>query len=327
MRSSIKIAVLLIVTCAGTDVMAAGVPSRVDRSALHLQADTEKQAAEAQGVEPASREKEAPSSSPGEAGACDKTSPISTYKINYFTINNLWKNDNAQVKFQFSVKYKFFGRDVRIQGHPLSLYLAYTQKSLWNVGQSSMPFEESNYNPEAFFDYRINHSWGRFSLRDIILGPYEHESNGLAGPDSRSWDRQYAAVRLGLWPLEQRCGAETTGQQDHVELNMKTWHASGYSDQDAYLRALGRTETFPDYEGYGEINLVLRDVIVQGEWGNRLDVTSRIGGKQNFEIQYQQKIPYLNFSPYIQYWNGYGETLLRFDRFGKRMFMGVSFSL
>ncbi|HUI44577.1 MAG TPA: phospholipase A [Nitrospirota bacterium] len=326
MKNIVKIAVLLILTCAGTDALAAEVLPQADKSAPCLQPIAETQPADARGAEPAGREKEEPPPSPIEASACNKTSPISTYKINYFTINNWWTNENAQVKFQFSVKYKFFNRDISIQGRPLSLYFAYTQKSLWDVGQTSMPFEESNYNPEAFFDYRINHSWGRFSLRDIILSPFEHESNGLAGPDSRGWNRLYAAVRLGFLPMEQQCEAESE-QKDHIELNMKLWHAFGYSDEAAYLQSLGSTETFLDYEGYGEINLVLRDVIVQGEWGNRLDVTSRIGGKENYEIEYQQKMPHLNFSPYIQYWNGYDETLLRFDRFGKRAFVGVSFSL
>lgn len=256
---------------------------------------------------------------------CDKASPISTYKINYFTLNRFPNSDNAQIKFQFSVKYKFLDRDVPVGGRPLALYLAYSQKSLWNVGQDSMPFEESNYNPEAFFNYSANITWGPVVLRDIILSPYEHESNGLVGTQSRSWNRLYAAVRLGFLPIKERCGDDST-KKDHVELFMKVWHAYGYSDQNTYLRTIGSNKTFLGYEGYGEVNLVLRDIIVQGDWGNQLDVTSRVGGKQNYEIQYQQKIPYSNFSPYIQYWYGYDETLLRFDRLGKRTFIGVSFS-
>ncbi len=323
MKNITKIAVILALICICTDSLAAEVLSQADTPALVFQADAEDQSVQAQGVEPGSNEKEDLSPSRKDANVSDKTSPIRTYKINYFTINNLWTNDNAQVKFQFSVKYKFLDSDVRVLGHPLSLYFAYTQKSLWNVGQPSMPFEESNYNPEVFFDYQINHSWGSFSLRDIFLSPFEHESNGLAGPDSRSWNRLYAAARFGFWPLEQ---AESE-HKDHVELNLKVWHAYGYSDQDAYLRSIGSTETFLDYVGYGEINLALRDIFVQGNWGNRLDITSKIGGKENYEFEYQQKIAHLYFSPYIQYWHGYNETLLRFDRYGKRLFIGVSFSL
>lgn len=254
----------------------------------------------------------------------NKRSPISTYKINYFALNNLPNNDNAQVKFQLSVKYKFFDRDLSVGGRPLSLYLAYSQISLWNVGQSSKPFEESNYNPEAFLNYSANITRGYVTLRDIILSPYEHESNGLAGPQSRSWNRVYAAVRMGFLPIIKQSDEEIM-QKDRIELRVKVWHAYGYSDQDAYLQSIGSNNTFLDYEGYGEVNVALRDILVQGAWGNRIDMTSKIGGKQNFEFQYQQKIPTLNFMPYFQYWYGYDETLLRFDRFGRRAFLGVSF--
>lgn len=51
---------------------------------------------------------------------CDKRSPISTYKINYFALNNLPNNDKAQVKFQLSVKYKFINRDFSVGGRPLA---------------------------------------------------------------------------------------------------------------------------------------------------------------------------------------------------------------
>ncbi len=261
-----------------------------------------------------------------EAGACNKTSPISTYKINYFSLNSFPNNKNAQVKFQFSVKYKFFNRDVSVLGRPLSLYLAYSQKSLWNVGQDSMPFEESNYNPEAFFDYQTDISRGAVALRDVILSPYEHESNGLAGPQSRGWNRVYAAVRLGFFPIEKETGDYGSAPRDRIELFLKVWHAYGYSDETAYLQTINSNKTFLGYEGFGEVSLLFRDIIVHGDdWGNRFEATSRIGGKENIELQYVQKMPTLNFSPYVQYWHGYDETLLRFDRFDDRTFVGVSF--
>ncbi len=255
---------------------------------------------------------------------CAEASPISTYKLNYFTLNKLSNKESTQVKFQFSVKYKFLDRDISVQGRPLSLYLAYSQKSLWNVGQESMPFEESNYNPEAFFDYQVNLSRGPFVLKDIILSPYEHESNGMAGPESRSWNRLYAAVRLGFLPMADQCN-DGSMSKDHVELFLKVWHAYGYSDQDSYLQTIGSNKTFLGYEGHGEVNVSLRDILVNGEWGNRIEVTSRIGGKDNLELEYQQKVPWFNFTPYVQYWYGYDETLLRFERFGKRTFFGVSY--
>ncbi len=255
---------------------------------------------------------------------CDKRSPIGIYKINYFALNSFPIHDKAQVKFQLSVKYKFFNRDYSLQGRPLALYLAYSQKSLWNVGQDSMPFEESNYNPEAFFNYSANITRGPFALRDIVLSPYEHESNGQEGPQSRSWNRVYAAVRLGFLPIVEQCD-DDPAKKDHVELTIKAWHAYGYSEQTTYLQTTGNNSTFLDYEGYGEVNVALRDILVEGDWGNQIDMTTKISRKRNFELQYRQKIPPLNFIPYIQYSYGYDETLLRFDRFGKRTFWGVSF--
>ena len=33
-------------------------------------------------------------------------------------------------------------------------------------------------------------------------------------------------------------------------------------------------------------------------------------------FEFRQKFPHMNFALYLQYWHGYGETLLRFDQFG-----------
>ena len=151
---------------------------------------------------------------------------------------------------------------------------------------------------------------------------------GLLDPGSQSFQRT----------LENKSGIEMVRRippaNPRLSPPLQTWplmisfreaDAYGYEDQDAYLRSLGKNDTFLDYEGHGELNLVLTDILIKGEWGNRLDVTSRIGGKENVEIQYQQRTPWFNFSPYIQYWYGYNETLLRFDKFGKRTFFGVAF--
>jgi len=68
-------------------------------------------------------------------------------------LNSLPWNDSAQVKFQLSMKFHVLKpKSVRLQEELFPIYFAYTQKSLWNVGLWSMPFEESNYNPELFLN-------------------------------------------------------------------------------------------------------------------------------------------------------------------------------
>jgi phospholipase A1 len=209
-------------------------------------------------------------------------------------------------------------------------YFAYTQKSLWNVGQKSGPFEESNYNPEFFLDYPVNAVIiGRFKLRAIVLSPIEHESNGLAGVQSRSWNRQYLLIKFGLESKEK---LEVTNSflADKALLYVKLWNASGYSDQDAYLQSIGSNDTFLDYMGRGELGISVRNFL----WGgslrdHQLDIKTPIfrdKRKNSYEFEFRQQLPNMNFALYLQYWYGYGETLLRFDQFGRRGFVGLSFS-
>jgi outer membrane phospholipase A len=97
--------------------------------------------------------------------------PVSAHKVNYFSVDH-WPGDNdAQVKFQISMKFRVLKPNLYVFKYNLfPAYVAYTQKSLWNVGQESMPFEESNYNPEFFLDYPVNTAIiGRIKLRNIVI--------------------------------------------------------------------------------------------------------------------------------------------------------------
>jgi phospholipase A1/A2 len=257
--------------------------------------------------------------------------PVSTHKVNYFAINNWPGNSNAQVKFQISMKFRLLEPNLYILKYNLfPAYFAYTQKSLWNVGQQSMPFEESNYNPEFFLDYPVNAVIiGRFKLRNIVISPIEHESNGLAGDQSRSWNRQYVLIKFGLESKEK---LEVTNSflSDKASLYVKFWHASGYSEENAYLRSIGSNDTFLDYMGRGEIGVSVRNFL----WGgslrdHQLDIRTPIFRdihKESYEFEFRQQLPNMNFALYLQYWYGYGETLMRFDQFGRRGFVGLAFS-
>ncbi len=257
--------------------------------------------------------------------------PVSAHKVNYFSVNHWPGDNNAQVKFQISMKFRVLEPDLYVLKYNLfPAYFAYTQKSLWNVGQQSMPFEESNYNPEFFLDYPVNTViTGRLKLRNIVISPIEHESNGLTGVQSRSWNRQYVLVRFGLESKE-KLAVTNSFLSDKASLYVKLWHASGYSDQDAYLRSIGNNSKFLDYMGYGEIGVSVRNFL----WGgtlqdNQLDIKTPIFrdlNKDSYEIEFRQQLPNMNFALYLQYWYGYGETLLRFDQFGRRGFVGLSFS-
>ncbi|MDD5209136.1 MAG: phospholipase A [Elusimicrobiales bacterium] len=257
--------------------------------------------------------------------------PVSAHKVNYFSIDQWPGNNHAQVKFQISMKFRLLEPNLYVLKYNLfPAYIGYTQKSLWNEGRSSRPFEETNYNPEFFLDYPVKVKIaGRLRLRNIIICPIEHESNGLDAARSRSWNRQYIMVKLGV---ESRKKLEIPNSflSDKALFYVKLWQPSGYSDQDAYLKSIGSGAKFLDYMGRGEVGLSVRNFLWGGSLKNhQLDIKTPIfrdSGKRSYEFGFRQQLPEMNFAIYLQYWYGYGETLLRFDRFGRRGFAGLSFS-
>jgi phospholipase A1 len=257
--------------------------------------------------------------------------PVSAHKVNYSSLTYWPGRTSPQIKFQISMKFRLLEPNLYVLKYNLfPAYIAYTQKSLWNVGQRSTPFEESNYNPEFFLDYPVNAGiLGRLKLRSIVISPFEHESNGLVAAQSRSWNRQYVLVRFGLKSKEK---LEVTNSflADKALLYVKLWYASGCSDQDTYLESRGNHNTFMNYMGWGEIGLSIRDFL----WGgilraHQLDLRTPIFRdihKHSYQFEFRQQLPFTNFALYWQYWYGYGETLMRFDQFGRRGFVGLSFS-
>jgi phospholipase A1 len=257
--------------------------------------------------------------------------PVSTHKVNYFSINHWPGNENAQLKYQISMKFRVLEPNLYVLKYNLfPAYFSYTQKSLWNISQQSGPVEESNYNPEFFLDYPVNAVIiGRFKLRNIVISPLEHESNGLTGVQSRSWNRQYVLIKFGLESRE-KLTVTNSFLSDKALLYVKLWHAWGYSSQDAYLQSIGSNDTFLDYMGQGEVGVSVRNFL----WGgslrdHQLDIKTPIFRdihKDSYEFEFRQQLPYMNFAVYLQYWYGYGETLMRFDQFGRRGFVGLAFS-
>lgn len=257
--------------------------------------------------------------------------PVSAHKVNYFSIDQWPLNGSAQVKFQLSMKFRLLEPNLYVLKYNLfPAYIGYTQKSLWNEGRQSRPFEESNYNPEFFLDYPLAAlSIGRFKLRNVVVCLFEHESNGLAEARSRSWNRQYLLLKFGL-EAKEKLGVANSFLADKALLYVKFWSATGYSDEDAYLRSRGSTNRFLDYMGIGETGISVRNFLWSGGLKNhQLDIRTplfRYRRKPSYEFEFRQQLPRMNFALYLQYWRGYGETLLRFDQFGHRGFAGLSFS-
>jgi phospholipase A1/A2 len=237
---------------------------------------------------------------------------IQTYKPLYFIESydgDLTRRgtgiETSEVKFQYSFKFPFHVDRL----HEFSF--GYTQVSYWQLTNTSnsSPFRESNYAPEFF--YIVRHETAAFGLDNVesTLG-FKHESNGKGGAESRSWNRLYGQVRLD-WP--------------RLAIDIRPWYRiperiknspsdTRGDDNPDILRYLGYGELSAGYR-YGRVNAVLtgRDNL---RWRRNF-------GAVQFDLMYAVDG---QLTLYFQYFSGYGESLIDYNRYNERIGGGIMFA-
>ncbi|MBQ9466270.1 MAG: phospholipase A [Muribaculaceae bacterium] len=117
----------------------------------------------------------------------DKRPYFSLYKDTYFTVGTTIGNKitkyNSDVKFQVSISQRLTKSVLPFDSY---LYLYFTQKAMWNIFEESMPFHDLNFNPGIGIA-RLIIVKGRLVGKMAIT--LEHESNGRDGEASRSWNK------------------------------------------------------------------------------------------------------------------------------------------
>lgn len=236
-------------------------------------------------------------------------------------------NDN-EVKFQLSLKYELWRDMIRnkeiqdiiakntgIKG--MDLWFAYTQLSFWQLYNKafSAPFRDTNYEPEMLLNFRIQQEIPYLTetkLQFINIG-FNHQSNGRSEPLSRSWNRIVANVGF-----EKYFGPE---KKDAFELLIKTWYRLPEDEEEDDNPDLIR------YMGYGELWGTLY-------WKNQrfaLMLRNNLRSENKGAVQLEWSIPLSsiheklakNFSLYVQYFNGYGESLLDYNKSINRISAGI----
>jgi phospholipase A1 len=211
-----------------------------------------------------------------------------------------------EAAFQLSFKAKVW-QDVL--GTDTDLWIAYTQRSFWQVYdvEESAPFRETDYEPEALLNFRTRFSLLGLTARFIQLG-MNHQSNGQTEPLSRSWNRVVANVGL---------------ERGGLSLLVKGWYR---------LPESARSDDNPrilDHVGYGELwayyclgrhrgAVMVRD---------NLDLDRNRGA-----IQLEWSFPLFRptwstpaqVAGYVQYFLGYGESLLDHDHRVNRIGFGFA---
>lgn len=193
----------------------------------------------------------------------------------------------VEVKFQFSLAVPI----VPIN-QSTSVMFAYTQKSLWQLGNNdiSSPFRETNYKPQFFLMHQSN----MLLFNNAEIG-YMHESNGQTASLSRSWDRIYGALERIDGP---------------VQYGFRAWYVFADETPD---------EDMTDYLGDYDVWVKLGNDI--GQFNTRFHYNFRTnkGGAEAGYTLYLNKFVGL----YVQAWKGYGETLIDYDHDQTRIGLGM----
>lgn len=224
---------------------------------------------------------------------------FSLYKDNYFlvgtTLGRKPTASNSDVKFQISIQQRLTKSVLPWHSY---LFLMYTQKVFWDVFKRSMPMHDFIFNPGIGITKPL-FAKDRFVGKLTLL--IEHESNGRDSIQSRSWNRITlgANIIIDKWLM----------------IHGKIWIpiVDGENNRDILkytgLWQHGIQVTTPDQKFFWNITLTKR----KGwnlSYNTQIDFGWRMWNKAN---QYF----------FIQYYNGYGEGLLDYNRYHSMIRAGI----
>ncbi|GLP95654.1 phospholipase A [Paraferrimonas sedimenticola] len=214
--------------------------------------------------------------------------------------------DNMEAKFQISFKLPVATNLFNDNGH---LFVAYTNQSYWQVynKEISSPFREINHEPEAFLLFNNDAEW--MGIRNSMYGfGVVHQSNGRSQPQSRSWNRIYAAAAF---------------DKGNLALAAKVWYRIPEKAKSDPMQPKG--DDNPDIEDYlGNMELLF------GYGLGKQRITMLLRNNLNFKdnrgaIEVNWSYPIKgNLRFYAQYFNGYGESLIDYNHHNQRIGIGLS---
>jgi len=205
---------------------------------------------------------------------------------------------HVETKFQLSMKLPI-AQDL-IFGHG-DLYAGYTNRSFWQQFNKthSSPFRDTNHEAETWLSFDTDFTILGFRNSAILTG-FTHQSNGQAGLLSRSWNRLYTDFIL---------------EKGDIYLSFKPWYripeSESQDDNHDIDDFLGNFELKGVYKKeHHNFSLLFR---------NNLNTSSNKGA-----IELGWSFPIHNkIRGYVQWFNGYGESLLDYDNHTNSIGFGV----
>lgn len=208
--------------------------------------------------------------------------------------------DDTEVQFQLSLKTPL---GVNLFDSGASLWAAYTVRSFWQLYNSdiSAPFRETNHEPEGWIQYEPEWDFHGVKASAIAFG-IVHQSNGQSANLSRSWNRIYGSIVF---------------EKENLVLSIKPWYRIPEDAED------DDNPDLTDYMGHGEWNLAYKydDHVFSLMGRNNIE-----SGFSKGAIQAGWSFPLGNYpylKGYIQYFSGYGESLIDYDQYVNRIGIGL----
>ncbi len=213
--------------------------------------------------------------------------------------------DNSEIKFQLSFKLAIWAEPF---AQPVDLFFAYTGRSFWQAYNSklSAPFRDTNHEPEIFLLTHHDWQWGAVSDINLRLG-LNHQSNGQSLPLSRSWNRVYAGIS-GRW---RQFFADAVFWQRLPEDPKTSPEDPEGDDNPGIENTVGRAEF--------TLAWVIQKKTINLNWRNNLrsDLKGGLTGAFTFPLNSRMK-------GYLEFFTGYGETLLDYNRSNERLSFGIA---
>ena len=228
------------------------------------------------------------------------------------TENNV---DNSEAKFQLSVKLPLYlKQDKQSEQHDSidGLYFGFTLVSYWQVYNSevSKPFRENNYEPEVFYMWEYDLSLLGYDFNSVQLG-VNHMSNGQSGLRSRSWNRVFANFMF-------------SDEDEYYYL--KTWYRIPEDAKTSPDDPEGDDNpNITDYYGRAEIGLGKKI----GNFNAFIKLRNNLklsGNRGSIELNLSYPMS-PRYDIMLQYFNGYGDSLLGYDRAQQRIGVGVNLTI
>ena len=221
------------------------------------------------------------------------------FKDNYFIagvpVGHKITSENSDVKFQVSIAQRLTKSTLPFHTY---LFIAYSQKTFWNVFQESLPMRDLNFNPGIGLSKLLiskNRLVGKLTL--LI----EHESNGRDRLASRSWNKISFCGNIYLDP--------------NLMVHGKFWIpiVDGGNNRDI-LRYSGIYQTG------------IQALSTNRRWVLSATFVKRKGGNFNansiVELGFRIRKKDNQFL-FLQYYNGYGENLLDYNKYHSRLRIGL----